>query len=114
MDTSYSTKNHPIPFNIKKINSGMEYNNGVFLILEPGYYRIITHLKSRDKDLKYNVIKNSRDGLIYTKTARMEASSTHYIAYLDTFDMISVELWDDSGYVGVAWDCNLVQIEKIN
>ena len=92
----------------------MEYNNGVFLILEPGYYRIITHLKSRDKDLKYNVIKNSRDVLIYSKTARNEASSTHYIAYLDTFDMISVELWDDSGYVGVALDCNLVQIEKIN
>ena len=92
----------------------MEYNNGVFLILEPGYYRIVTHLKSRnDKDLKYSIVNNSRENLIYTRMEPWMVSSTYYIARLATFDMISIEL-TAAATVGVAPESNLVQIEKIN
>ena len=90
----------------------MEYNNGVFLILEPGYYRIATHLKSRDNHLVYKILKNSREGLIYTSMPVWDASSTYYVADLATFDMISIELTVDVT-VGLASDGNLVQIEKI-
>ena len=90
----------------------MEYNNGVFLILEPGYYRIATHLKSRDNRLEYKILKNSREGLIFTSTLVWDASSTYYVANLATFDMITIELMVDVT-VGLASDANLVQIEKI-
>ena len=60
----------------------MEYNNGVFLILEPGYYRIALHLKSRDNHLVcciwytvYKIVKNSREGLIYTSMPVWDAAS---------------------------------------
>ena len=88
MDTTYSTTNHPIPFNIEKINSGIEYNNGVFLILEPGYYRIYTHLKAHDNYLHYAITKNSREKLIETGMSKWDATSTSYMVYLALYDMI--------------------------
>ena len=112
LSTAYSIKNHPIPFNVQKINNGIEYNNGVFLILEPGYYRIATHLKSRDNRLDYKILKNSREGLIFTSMPVWDASSTYYVANLATFDMITIELMVDVT-VGLASNANLVQIEKI-
>ena len=115
MDTphGFSTTRQPIPFNVEKINNGMEYNNGVFLIENPGYYRIVTHLKSKSDDLQYNIVKNSRENLIYTNMNAWRASSTHYIAYFELYDMISIEL-KIGGSVGDDPDCNLVQIEKID
>ena len=115
MDTphGYSTIKQPIPFNVEKINNGMEYKSGVFLIEKPGYYRIVAHLKSKSNSLQYNIVKNSRENLIYTNMNERRASSTHYIAYLTMYDMISVELVI-SASVGDDPDCNLVQIEKID
>ena len=114
MSTAYSMPHHPIPFNLEKINNGMEYNNGVFLILEPAYYRIVAHLKSRDNRLEYQIIKNSREPLIYGCSMNAwDASSTYYTAYLVMYDMISVEL-TTTATVGLASDANLVQIEKIH
>ena len=98
---------------MKKINNGMEYNNGVFLILEPGYYRIVAHIKSRDNELDYRIVKNSRDDLIQSKSEPWDVSSTHYIANLKQFDMISIELRGEAT-VGLAAAANTVQIEKIN
>ena len=91
----------------------MEYNNGVFLILEPGYYRLAAHLQSRDKYLEYNIVKNLHEKLIYTYMPARDASSTYYIAELAMFDMISIELQQEIT-VGVHLAANLVQIEKIN
>ena len=91
----------------------MEYKNGVFLIEKPGYYRIVTHLKSKSTSLQYNIVKNSRENLIYTNMDAWRASSTHYIAYLELYDMISIEL-AIGGSVGDDPACNLVQIEKID
>ena len=98
---------------VEKINNGMEYKSGVFLIEKPGYYRIVTHLKSKSDSLQYNIVKNSRENLIYTNMNAWRASSTHYIAYLELYDMISIEL-KIGGSVGDDPDCNLVQIEKID
>ena len=90
----------------------MEYNNGVFLILDPGYYRMATTLKSRDNKLQYNIVKNSHEKLIYTSMPSWDASSTYYVAELVMFDMISIEL-EQEITVGVHSAANLVQIEKI-
>jgi len=92
----------------------MEYNNGVFLIVEPGYYRIIMQLKSRDDTLRYRIIKNSRENLIYSRMPKWDSSSSYYVADLVLFDMISVELVQDRATVGVDSDSNIFQIEKIN
>ena len=92
----------------------MEYNNGIFLILEPGYYRIVTHLKSRNKPLEYHIIKNSHEKLIFSSIDTWRASSTSYISFLDKYDMIQVALTAQSGFVGVVADANLIQIEKLN
>ena len=90
----------------------MEYNNGVFLILESGYYRIVTHLRGQDHNCMYSLMKNARDSLIHTSYATWDATSTYYMGYLAMFDMISVEL---TGWatVGREYETNLVQIEKI-
>ena len=92
----------------------MEYNNGVFLIVEPGYYRIIMHLRSRDNNLRYRIIKNSRENLILSGMPKWDSSSSYYVADLATFDMISVELVENRATVGVDSDSNMFQIEKIN
>ena len=115
MDTphGFSTTRQAIPFNVEKINNGMEYKSGVFLIEKPGYYRIVTHLKSKSNSLQYNIVKNSRENLIYTNMNERRVSSTHYIAHLELYDMISIEL-AIAGSVGDDPDCNLVQIEKID
>ena len=108
----FSKANKPIPFNVEQINNGMEYNNGVFLILKPGYYRMATNLKSRDKHLQYNIVKTSGEELIYTYMPAWDASSTYYVAELAMFDMISIELRQEIT-VGLHPQANLVQIEKI-
>ena len=91
----------------------MEYNNGIFLILEPGYYRIVAHLKSDDHRLEYFIVKNSRENLIYTRLEIGAVTSTHYIADLAQFDMVSIEL-RYTATVGHAGNSNAIQIEKIN
>ena len=91
----------------------MEYNNGIFLILEPGYYRIVAHLKCNDNQLEYYIVKNSRDKLIYTRLEKWAVSSTHYITNLAQFDMIAIEL-RYTATVGEVGDSNAIQIEKIN
>ena len=71
-----------------------------------------TTLKSRDNKLKYNIVKNSHEKLIYTSMPSWDASSTYYVAELVMFDMISIEL-EQEITVGVHSAANLVQIEKI-
>ena len=97
---------------MQKINIGMIFNDGVFLIFDQGYYRIATHLKARENYLQYVIRKNARENLIYTRMSVWDASSTYYTAYLEEFDMISVELTANST-VGLDSAANLVQIEKI-
>ena len=89
----------------------MEYNNGIFLILEPGYYRIVAHIKCNSDKLEYYIVKNSREHLIYTRLERWSVSSTHYIANLAQFDMISIDL-RYTATVEEVGDSNAIQIEK--
>ena len=112
LDKEYSTLNKPIPFNIEKINNGMEYSNGVFLILEPGYYRITTNIKTRDNRLDAHTMKNSHEILYHSSLQPWDASSTYYVAHLQTYDMISVEL-KSTATVGIASVSNFFQIEKV-
>ena len=46
---------NPAVFGGISFNEGMNYNNGVFLILDPGYYRIDVNLRMGYRNLYYSV-----------------------------------------------------------
>ena len=47
---------NPAVFGGISFNEGMNYNNGVFLILDPGYYRIDVNLRMGYRNLYYSVL----------------------------------------------------------
>ena len=101
--------------NFKKIvyNESMVYANGVFLILDPGYYEISLNLYSKDKKtgLAAEILVNNRKGYGFGHAYREESVSFSTIVKVTDHDSIHVRI--KSGKTGKWADGNYFKIEKL-
>ena len=105
---------NPIIFKSVYFNEGMQYTNGVFLILDPGYYRVTIHLTQEDraKDIGADIMINNLNGHIYglgTNGGTLHMSS---IVKLELYDSVNVKI--RYGITTGHSDANQFLIEKIN
>ena len=89
------------------------YRNGVFVCTDPGYYRVVAQLRSRDKRHDAVILKNERIQMFYMSGQTWDTTTAHIIVELALYDLISVELVHHEALVGVNSDENKVLIEKI-
>ena len=107
----------PVLFNHRFLNLGMRYNNGIFIIEDPGYYRI--EIKSYTYDGKtdskyvgFNLMINSSRKLTqYSRWAAAAPASA--VFYLNAFDTVYVAMIGN-GKLAKGAGFNDIQIEKIN
>ena len=108
----------PVLFDNRFFNFGMRYNNGIFIIDDPGYYRI--EIKSYCKDgatdskwVGFELMINSSKKL-YQFSRFAAAVPGSAIFYLDTFDTVFVGMNNGgSGTLSNGADMNDIQIEKL-
>ena len=101
-----------------------EYNNGVFFILEEGYYRITVNLRSKpdsEAHLHADILKDNVESLAFCDTDDWRTTSMYTLVYMERFRMFQVRI--RSGTVhglrgsSVTWEGvtqNLIQVEKIS
>ena len=107
----------PVLFNHRFHNLGMRYNNGIFIIEDPGYYRI--EIKSYTYDGKtdskyvgFELKINSSTKL--TQFSRWAAAvPVSAVFYLNAFDTVFVSMRGSGTLAGGA-NFNDIQIEKID
>ena len=107
----------PVLFNHRFLNLGMRYNNGIFIIEDPGYYRI--EIKSYTFDGKTDskhvgfdlMINSSRKLTQWSRWAAAVPGSA--VFYLNAFDTVYVSMRGNGKLAGGA-SYNDIQIEKIN
>ena len=102
---------NPINFKLVKLNEGMEYNNGVFLILQPGYYQVIVNLgdHSGNYNIEADIMVNNIHGNGFGRGGSVNMAS---IVKLDLYDSVNVRI--RKGTTGKYDDQNNFQIQKIN
>ena len=107
----------PVLFDHEFLDLDMRYNNGIFIIEDPGYYRIA--IKSYTKEGKTDSIYvgfslNINSKSVLTQYSRWAAAvPASAVFYLDAFDTVFVNL-HGSGTLGKGASFNDIQIEKIN
>ena len=89
----------------------MVYANGVFLILDPGYYEISLSLLSKS-NLRAEVLVNNRKGHGFGHANNGELVSFSTILKLADFDSVHVRI--RSGKTGKWRDANHFQIRRIH
>ena len=95
----------------------MRYNNGIFIIEDPGYYRIEIKSytydgKTDSKYVRFDLkINSSRRLQQYSRWAAAAPASA--VFYLNAFDTVYVSM-GGSGTLGGGANFNDIQIEKIN
>ena len=125
LTTEETAPTSPVIFDYEFFNHRMRYNNGIFIIDNPGYYRI--DMKSYHNSggslsnsyLCLHLMINSISELHqYTRWAASASDSA--IFYLDVFDTVyaSIEYWDEyagdlPGLTRQGAKMNNIQIEKI-
>ena len=80
---------------------------------EPGYYRVVAQLRSRDRRHDAVILKNERLQMFYMSGQTWDTTTAHIIVELALYDLISVELVQHEALVGVNVDENKILIEKI-
>ena len=87
---------NPINFKLVQLNEGMEYNNGVFLILKPGYYQVIVnlgdHIRTISPDytgIEADIMVNNIHGNGFGWGGSVNMAS---IAKLDLYDSVNVRI----------------------
>ena len=103
---------NPINFKSVKLNEGMQYNNGVFLILQPGYYQVIVNLGDAPPDyisIEADIMVNNIHGNGFGRGGSVNMAS---IVKLDLYDSVNVRI--RKGTTGKYADQNNFQIQKIN
>ena len=125
LTTEESAPKSPVIFDHEFFNHRMRYNNGIFIIDNPGYYRINMksyHNKGGSLSNSYlclHLMINSVSELFqYTRWAASASDSA--IFYLDAFDTVFVDIgyWseyagDRPGVTSKGAKMNNIQIEKI-
>ena len=93
-------------------NEGMQYNNGVFLILEPGYYQVVVNLlpSNSDTDIQADIMVNNKHGNGFARSIGGSLNMVS-IAKLELFDSVNVRI--RAGKTTTSWDANNFQIQKI-
>jgi len=96
---------HPVPFDIKDFNDGIEnYSNGMVLITEPGYYQVTAMLSN---EVNFRIKKNS---YLHAHTYSGHATT---LMKLDIFDTVSVEKTSGTMSISCGWDCNYLELHKV-
>ena len=107
----------PVLFNHRYLNLGMRYNNGIFIIEDPGYYRIEIKSytydgKTDSKYVAFNLKINSSTKLTqYSRWVAAVPGSA--VFYLNAFDTVYVTM-SGNGKLAKGAAFNDIQIEKIN
>ena len=102
-----------VVYDILDIVFEIQYRNGVFVCTDPGYYRVVAQLRSRDKRHDAVILKNERIQMFYMSGQTWDTTTAHIIVELALYDLISVELVQHEALIGVNSDENKVLIEKI-
>ena len=116
----------PVIFDYEFFNHRMRYNNGIFIIDNPGYYRI--DIKSYTfiqgvackvegsnciaKYTRFGLMINSKQ-VLHQWSRWATAASGSGIFYLDAFDTVFVKMSDTGGILSQGETMNNIQIEKI-
>ena len=109
----------PVIFNHRYFNLGMRYNNGIFIIDYPGYYRIDIKSycyegKTDSKFVGFELMINSKRQLHqFSRWAAPTQGSA--IFFLNAFDTVYVQM--DRGVTGKlarGAEMNNIQIEKLD
>lgn len=103
----------PVHMDIEYFNLGMMYQSGIFIIMDPGYYRFTLqcyHYQTEDKYASMTAAINSA-GVMSTYCMWADNGSTTGIFYLEAFDTVFVAKHDEKLVGGAYW--NNFMIEKI-
>ena len=110
----------PVIFDHEFFNHQMRYNNGIFVIDNPGYYRIdmksYYNKQSFNNETKYVLFQLMINNLAkHHQYSRFAApASDSVIFYLDAFDTVHVSLGSHGdGILCQGATMNNIQIEKI-
>ena len=117
----------PVIFDYEFFNHHMRYNNGIFIIEDPGYYRIeiksytntegvacrVDELVCLAKYVGFHLMINSKL-VLYQFGRWATAAPGSGIFYLDAFDTVFVKLTENgNGSLSGGETMNNIQIEKI-
>lgn len=96
-----------------------EYNNGVFLALDEGYYRITVSLRSMNDPETYphlhaDILKDSTEVLAFCDTDDWHTTSMYTIVYKDKYRMFQVRIKDGTLNGTGEPNQNLIQIEMLS
>ena len=97
-----------------------EFNNGVFLALDEGYFRITVNLRSMPDDTTYghlhaDILKDSTEVLAFCDTEDWQTTSMYTIVYMEKYRMFQVRITDGTlnGESSHAVNQNLIQVEML-
>ena len=82
----------PVHMDIEFFNLGMMYQSGIFIIMDPGYYRFTLQCyhNSTDRYAWLNVIRNS-ETVVATYCMWADNGNANGIFYLEAFDTVFVQ-----------------------
>lgn len=105
---------NPIIFKGVYFNEGMQYANGVFLILDPGYYRFTIYLTPANKatDIGADIMINNLNGQGFGFGTNGWTLYISSLAKLELYDSVNVRI--RYGTTTQFSDANQFLIEKIN
>ena len=106
---------NPINFKSVIFNESMTYKNGVFLILDPGYYEVILNLLplNDQTDLSVDIMVNNRkDSFGYAKATNGASLNMSSIVKLELYDTVHIRIRDGTAHR--YYDANNFQIRKIS
>ena len=103
----------PVHMDVKYFNLGMMYQSGIFIIMDPGYYRFTLqcyHNQTPDKYARLDAVINSSK-VMSTYCMWADNGSTTGIFYLEAFDTVFVQ----KSHKKLTWggNSNNFMIEKI-
>ena len=106
---------NPINFKSVIFNESMTYKNGVFLILDPGYYEVILNLMPRNDqtDLLVDImVNNQKDSFGFAKATNGASLNMSSIVKLELYDTVHIRI--RHGTAHRYYDANNFQIRKIS
>ena len=111
----------PVIFNHRYFNLGMRYNNGIFIIDYPGYYRIdiksyCLQGKTDSKYVGFELMINSK-GQMHQYSRWAAPSQASAIFFLNAFDTVFVRMNDggsNQSTLAQGAKMNNIQIEKLD
>ena len=94
------------------------HNNGAFLILEEGYYRITVNLRSSPDEVHLHaiILKDNVEVLAFCDTDNWQTTSMNTIVYMEKYQMFQVRIKTgklDGGPSMEASTLNLIQVEML-